>query len=111
MTYLLVILSVILIFSLIINYVVIRKNLELSDQREELVDQIEISLDILDDCYRRISHHAETPVMMDEPIVREVVNDLKFAKNAILAIASNVVTYGYNESEHDDDDDEEGDDR
>lgn len=77
-----------------LNFITIRKNLELSDQREALVDTIEESLDELDDCYSRISRIADNPVYSDEPSIRELVSDIKHVKNAVLAIASKVVVYG-----------------
>jgi len=80
--------------SITLNVFVIRKNLALADQRETLVDTIERSLDMLDECYTRLAHNADIPVLSDEPIIREVLSDIKGAKNAILAIASEVVIYG-----------------
>lgn len=77
-----------------LNVVTIRRNLQLNDQREELVDQIEESLDLLDDCYDRLARNADIPVLSDEPVIREVVADIKRARNTVLAIASKVVTYG-----------------
>lgn len=78
---------------------VTRKNLELNDQREELVDRIEESLDVLDQCYARLAHHADIPVLSDEPIIQDVVYDMKRARNAVLAVASKIVTYGGEDKE------------
>lgn len=99
-----VVLALGLSVSLWINVTVVRKNLALSDQREELVDQIEESLDQLDVCYGSLSQAANTDVFSDEPVVREVMKDIKRAKNAVLAIASKVVTYGQSRSVGPDDD-------
>ena len=78
---------------------VTKKNLQLSDQREDLADQIEESLDMLDNCYSRLAHHAEIPVLSDEPIIQDVVRDIKLARNTVLAVASKVATYGSDEKE------------
>ena len=86
--------SLLLAGSVWLNIITIRKNLELNDQREALVDTIEESLDVLDSCYGHIAHAAEIPVYSDEPIIRELVADIKRAKHAVLAIASKVVIYG-----------------
>jgi len=86
-----------------LNIVTLKKNLQLSDQREHLVDQIEESLDMLDDIYQRLAHNAEIPVLSDDPIVREVVADIKRAKNAVLAIAGKVVIYGEDQNAEDGD--------
>lgn len=80
-------------------YTCVRKNLQLEDQRERLVDQIEESLDMLDSCFQGISRAADIPVLTDEPVIREVLGDIKRAKNTVLAIASLVVTYGTDEDD------------
>ena len=87
-------LAALLALSVYLNVVCIRRNLELNDQRERLVDQIEESLDVLDECHMRLAHNAEIPVLSDEPIIRELLADIRRAKNAVLAIASKVVIYG-----------------
>ena len=76
-----------------LNVFVIRKNLQLADQRENLVDTIEESLDVLESCYDSIRHNSELPVLSDEPVIREVMADIKRAKNAVLAIAGQIVIY------------------
>lgn len=83
-----------LLLSIWLNVSMLKKTLVLSEQREALVDQIEDSLDMLDECHSRLSHHAEIPVLSDEPIIRELIYDIKRAKNAVLAIAGKVVIYG-----------------
>jgi len=94
-------LSIVLVASLWFNVYLVRKNLALSDQREELVDQIEQSLDMLDECHRRLSHNSEIPVLSDEPIIKEVIGDVRRAKNAVLAIAAKVVVYGQDKDSDD----------
>lgn len=95
--------TVLLGLSAWLNVKVVGKSVELDDQREDLVDQIEQSLDMLDEIYGRIDHHSKTPVLSDEPVVQEVVRDLKLARNTILAIASKVVGYGNPPGEKDTD--------
>jgi hypothetical protein len=89
-----ILVTLLLISSGWVNYKVITKNLALNDQREELVDQIEESLDMLDACYSRLAHHATIPVLSDEPVIQEVVRDIKLARNTVLAVASKVAIYG-----------------
>jgi len=86
--------TLLLIGSVWLNVRVIKQNIALNDQREDLVDQIEESLDMLDNCYSRLTHHSEIPVLSDEPIIQDVVRDIKLARNTVLAVASKVVTYG-----------------
>jgi len=98
-----VLLMVLLSVSFWINVVLAKKNLMLEDQREALVDEIEESLDDLEVIYDNIAHAAEIPVLSDEPVIRELLADIKRAKNAVLAIASRVVIYGSDMNEKDED--------
>jgi hypothetical protein len=89
-----IIVTLLLVGSAWLNVKFVKQNLELNDQREELVDQIEESLDMLDSCYSRLAHHSEHPVLSDEPVIQDVVRDIRLARNTVLAVASKVVTYG-----------------
>lgn len=100
------VLAIVVLFALLVasawlNVRLLRQNIMLQDQRESLVDTIEESLDELDTCYTHIAHAAEIPVMSDEPVIRGLVADIKRAKNAVLAIANNVVVYGEESKETD----------
>lgn len=95
MTYFAIVLLVLMLgLSVWTNIRFLMKNLSLSEQRDTLVDTIEESLDVLDSCYTDIAHASEIPVLSDEPVIRDVLSAIKRAKNAVLAIASNVVIYG-----------------
>jgi len=98
----LVIIMVLLAASIAVNVITIRQNLVLMDQRERLVDTIESSLDVLDGCFQDLSRLASTPVMSDEPVVRETVNAMARARNAVLAIAADVVVYGRDDADDED---------
>jgi len=50
-------------------------------------DQIEDSLDILDNRYASISEILERPVFFDSLEVRQVINDISSSREAILLIA------------------------
>lgn len=83
---LVVVLSAVLIIS-------IARNLQYADKLEVLGDQIEESLDVLDDAYQRIAKVAEMPVMSDEPIIQQLLQDIKHAKHAVLLVANKVVVF------------------
>lgn len=95
-----IVIVLLLVASAWLNIRLLRQNMMLQDQREGLVDTIEESLDELDSCYTHISHSAEIPVLSDEPVIREVLSNIKRAKNAVLAIANNVVVYGEESKEN-----------
>jgi len=54
-------------------------------------DSIEDSLDILDDRYRAISAISTKPVFFDSLEIRQVIEEIKKSRDAILAIA-NILT-------------------
>ena len=66
---------------------------ELTRKLEELGTQVETSLDVLDKCYASLSETASTPVLYDDPIVRQLLNEVNNARDAILNIANNLVSF------------------
>ena len=88
-----IILTVTLVFSAYFNIKCIVTMLEFNEKHEVLADQIESSLDVLDDVYQRIARAAETPVMSDEPIVKELILDINRAKDAVLLVANKIVSF------------------
>ena len=77
----------------------IRRNLELDERFEEMGEQVEESLDILNDCYQRVTKVSEMPVTSDDPVVQQLLSDIKYAKHAILLIANKIVTFDRPEDE------------
>lgn len=77
----------------------VKRNLELEDRFEEVGDQVEESLDILNDCYQRIAKVAEMPVTSDDPVIVQLLSDIKLTKHAILLVANKVVTFDRTEDE------------
>lgn len=92
--FMLTVLFLMLAGSVWINVKLTKKCLQMSEQRDDLVDVIEESLDVLDSCYTSIAHAAEIPVLSDEPVVKNLLADIRRSKNAVLAIAGKVVVYG-----------------
>ena len=89
MIYVLAILAVVLFAALLLS---VRQNIVLNDKIEDLVEQVEESLDILDECHRRISRVSETPVVFDDPVVKQLMSDVKYAKHAILLVANKITS-------------------
>lgn len=88
MIYLLALTNVI---SLSIVYWLVRRQLTFIDKLEDINDRVEESLDILDQSYNRLSRLLETPVLFDDPVVVEMVESAKSARDAILVVANNIV--------------------
>lgn len=56
-------------------------------------DQVEESLDILDECYGRIARIAQTEVASDDPFVKDVVVTVRKARDAVLLVANKLVAF------------------
>ncbi len=56
--------------------------------------QVEESLDILDRCYGDIARTANTEILSDEPLIRNVMTSIRAAKDAILLVANKLVIFG-----------------
>lgn len=67
----------------------------------ELEDQIEESLDSIDDLYRRISMLLEIPVIHDEPVVRQLIDIMKDTRETLLIIANKIITFTHSDTEDD----------
>lgn len=93
MTAALIILCILVVVLGISLFFSVRRNLELSDRFDEMGDQVEESLDILNDCYQRIAKVAEMPVTSDDPVIQQLLSDIKHTKHAILLVANKVVTF------------------
>jgi len=83
---------VIILILVVLLIVSIRKNIQCIEQLITIQIQIEKSLDILDVCYKRAAIKAQLEVMSDEPVVRELVNDIKTSRDAILLVAKMIVS-------------------
>lgn len=90
--------AIILVLSALL-WISVRKNLEFEGKFQEIGEQIDESLDILNDCYQRIAKVSEIPVTSDDPYIQQLVADIKHAKNAILLVANKVVTFDSDEDE------------
>ena len=54
----------------------------------KMQDAFEETLDVLDERYRSISKILEIPLFYDSPQIRQVVSDIKVARDTILAVAN-----------------------
>lgn len=105
MYFTLVLVLIVLACSIWFNVKCVRSVLLFNNKHEELVDQIEQSLDILDECYQRITKATEIPLASDDPIIKDLLLDIKHAKDAVLLVANKIVSF----DQPDDPDDKETD--
>lgn len=80
-------------------YVSVKKNLTLIDKIEELGSQVTNSLDMIDESYSRIAKVSEMPVLSDDPVVQQLLNDVKYAKYAVLLVANKLVSFDENDQD------------
>lgn len=99
MTIALIIISVLLLLTVVGLTMSIKRNLEMADKIDELGDQVEETLDVIDGCYQRIAKVVEMPVATDDPVIQQLVSDIKYTKQALLLIANKIVTFDQNEEE------------
>ena len=92
-------LGVLVVILSVLLYMSVRRTLYLDDKFEELGQQVEKSLDIIDECYGRISAVSETPVFSDEPVVKQLMGDVAYTRRALLLIANNIVTFDQDDEE------------
>lgn len=71
-------------------YVSVKKNLELQEQLETIDLQIEECLDVLEECHQKIEAKSKIEVFSDEPVVKELIQDIKEAKASVLLVAKNL---------------------
>jgi len=82
-----VILSVISTFLGTALYFSLKKNSELIEVMEGTMEQIEASLEILDYYYKRIDRKSKLELFSDDQTIRELVDDMKQARRAILFVS------------------------
>lgn len=71
----------------------------LDERLHDHVDHVEQSLDIINECYVRISHAASHPVLSNEPTIQQVVFDIRRTRQALLEIANKLVIVFSDEEE------------
>lgn len=67
----------------------------------KLEEEIEDSLDILDDMFKEMAQLLEVPVVYDDPVVRQVVDIMKRLKQTILLIANKITTVTRSDEDED----------
>jgi len=85
---------------LILLILSVKKNLYFQNRIEEINDKLEESLDVLDEVYQRIVEKTKLEVLSDEPVVRELAEDLKISRDSVLHAAI-LVTNSLNQKTND----------
>jgi arsenate reductase-like glutaredoxin family protein len=73
--------------SLYAFYRSVKRNFELVELLEETNEQIETAIETLNHYYKRIDKKTKLELFSDDPAVRELVEDMKQARRAVLLIS------------------------
>ena len=68
-------------------YVSVKKNLELLERLEDVEDAADNALKVLDEHHQKIGKKSRIEVFSDEPIVRDLVQDIVAVKHAVHEVA------------------------
>jgi len=87
MIYLVLLFFITTIISITGLYFSVKRNLEMIEIIEETMSEVEESLEILDYCYNNIDKKAKLELFSDDPTIRELVDDIKQARKAVLFVS------------------------
>lgn len=75
----------------------VKKNLELLDKLSEIQEAIDDSLNVLDEQHQKIDLKTKLEVFSDEPVVRELLQDIAQARDSVL-LTANILNESLNET-------------
>ena len=82
----LIFLSITSLCSIIGLYYSVKKNIQLYEELESINTQIDSSVEELDYLYKKIDKKSKIELFSDEPMIRELVEDMKQAKKIVMSI-------------------------
>lgn len=65
----------------------VRKNIELFDKLEQVSESLTETLDILEEQIDIMDKKTKIEVFSDEPVIKELIQDMVIAKNSVLKVA------------------------
>jgi len=92
MIYAIVLLSAFSLFSSTVLLLSIRKNLQFVELIEDFFEETEESIKILEFHLSKIEKKSKLEIMLDDPIIRELVNDIKKSKEAVQLVKDKMST-------------------
>lgn len=86
-------LTSLLIFVSFILFLSIKKNLEYMELLDGLEENFKDSINLLNQYYVKIDKKSKLELFLDEPVTRELVEDIKGSKNAVKDAAEKLSIY------------------
>ena len=65
----------------------VRKNIEMFDKLEQVSESLTETLDILEEQIDIMDKKTKIEVFSDEPVIKELIQDMVIAKNSVLKVA------------------------
>lgn len=65
----------------------LKKNLEFMEKLEDLSEVVYNCIDVLEEQHKTIEEKTKIEVFSDEPIVKDLVEDMRIARNSVLKVA------------------------
>lgn len=84
------ILSSLLVICSVVLYLSIKKNLELVDRIQQIDNTIQGCLSVLEEQITKMDEKTKMEIFSDEPVIRELINDMSVAKEAIVVISNSL---------------------
>jgi hypothetical protein len=92
MIYAIVSLSAFSLFSSTALFLSLRKNLQFMELIEDFFEETEESIKILEFHLSKIEKKSKLEIMLDDPIIRELVDDIKKSKEAVQLVKDKMST-------------------
>ena len=93
--------SILIFFLVILLLVSLYYNYRFAKIIFKIEDAVEQSLDVLDEKYSKIQNVLETPLFFDSPQVRNVMDDIKESREAVLYVANQLTGIEYGKEKED----------
>lgn len=94
-----VVLTILCIFISTCLFFSVKKNLQLLDTIEEAAENYKETIEELNYYYERIEKKSKLELFLDEPVTRELVEDIKGTKKAIKNAAEKISVFIEDENE------------
>lgn len=91
------------IFSIAL-YISVKKNFELFDRLQQVDDSLQECVKVLNEQIEKMEKKTKIEVFSDEPIIRDLINDMSTAKEAVVIVSGvldDLVDDGYENEEQD----------
>ena len=87
-----IVLSIVVAILTVLLGVSIAYNVKFARIIFQVEDSIEVSLDVLDNCYNSMVKIADKEIFFDSPEVRQAVSTIQDSRNAILFVANSIAS-------------------